>query len=121
MEDRPTLQRLISPTRPARNPVGPVAWPRPFLLTSAQRVAETHGIYLRDVRNLAPSTIHGGVKTVGHVIDEPVRDAKSTLEQMAAADVIEFVRKLACRCSHRSASRVVSDVRTFLRSAHHQD
>lgn len=117
-EDRPTLQRLISHLAQQGIPVGPASVA--VSQSSAQRIAEAHGIYLRDVRNLAPSTIHGGVKTVRKLLTSLFGDAEVVLEQMTAADIIEFVRKLVCRCNHRSASRVVSDVRTFLRSAHHQ-
>jgi integrase len=74
---------------------------------------------LRDVRNLAPATIRGSVKAARKLLASLFGDAEVDFGRVTAAGVIEFVRKATARYRSTSACRAVSDVRTFMRFAHH--
>ena len=117
-EDRPTLERLLSHLVERGIVVKPAIAAPPQ--SPAQCMAESFGDYLRNMRNLAPTTIHGSVRAARKLLASLFGDAEVDFGQVTAAGVIEFVRKATVRCTSRSAYRVISDVRTFLRFAHYR-
>jgi site-specific recombinase XerD len=117
-EDRPTLVRLLSHLVQQGVAAEPAIDAAPA--SSAQRVAETYGAYLRDVRNLAPTTIHGSVNTARKLLARLFGDAEVVFARVTAADVIKCFQETTSGCTSRSAYRVASDVRTFLRFVHHR-
>ena len=116
-EDRPTLRRLFVHLVERGVLIAPAPDTTPP--SPAQRAAEMYANYLRDLRNLAPATIHTRVMTVRSFLTSVFAEAAVNFEQLPREGIIKFVRDTARRCCHGTTCRVVADLRAFLRYAHH--
>lgn len=115
VEDRATLTRLMSQLADSGIVVvATVAQP----LTPAQELEAEYVKYLRQERNLAPTTVHANRVEARRLMASLFADGELSFDHITATDVIAHVRRVTRGCRPNTASHVVGGVRSFLRFAY---
>ena len=114
-EDRPTLSRLL--THLAHSGVIVVAITIE-VQTPAQQLEAEYVAFMRQERNLAPTTIYSNRMQARRLLASLFADGATQFDQVTAQEVIAHVRRATSACRPNTAGHVVGCARAFLRFAY---
>jgi integrase/recombinase XerD len=115
--DAAALERLLDLLRRA----GAIAEPPvPLAKTPAQQYTDEFGLYLRQERALASTTVTYYLEFVRRFLRDRFADGPVALAALGAADVIGFVQRQAAGLHPKRAKLMTTALRSFLHYAHYR-
>ena len=115
--DAAALERLLDLLRRA----GAIAEPPvPLAKTPEQQYTDAFGLYLRQERALASTTVTYYLEFVRRFLRDRFADGPVALAALGAADVIGFVQRQAAGLHPKRAKLMTTALRSFLHYAHYR-